>query len=147
MKNVSFSILFILFISMLCSRNYAQSMCSITTLKTNSVKGKVLWNDKPAQPIVKTKVELKRLDETQSLVSSVLTDNLGFFEIGNIKKGEYVLDTWLYVDEKPYFAYRIGLKVKKTNDTKSKSLIVVKLGLDCWNSEVSVAKSTAISNK
>ena len=132
---------------MLCPSSYGQAICPITTLKIGGIKGKVLWNDKTAAPITKTKVELKRLDEAQSLVTSILTDENGFFEINNLKKGKYGLDVWLYVDEKPYFVYRVALKITKSNETKSNSLLVVKLGLDCWTSEASVVKSTASFNK
>ncbi len=140
MKKLSLSVLFVLFTLTLCPPSYAQAICPLTTLKTDSVRGKVLWNDKTTAPITKTKVELKRFDEEQSLVTSTLTNENGFFEIHNLKKGEYGLDVWLYVDEKSYFVYRVALKVKKSNDAKSNSLIVVKLGLDCWNSEASVMK-------
>ncbi len=140
MKKLSFSILFVLLTLALYSPSYGQAICPITTLKISGVKGKVLWNDKTVAPITKTKVDLKRLDGEQSLVTSTLTDENGFFEINNLKKGKYGLDVWLYVDEKPYFVYRVALKVTKSNETKVSSLIVAKLGLDCWTSEASVVK-------
>ena len=140
MKKLSFSILFVLFILVLCSPNYGQAICPITTLKIGSVKGKVLWNDKTVAPITRTKVELIRLGEEDFLISSTLTNENGFFEISNLEKGKYGLDVWLYVDEKPYFVYRVALKVTKSNATKSDSLIVVKLGLDCWTSEAQRGK-------
>lgn len=147
MKKLSFSILLVLIVLLLRSASYGQAICPITTLKIGGVKGKVLWNDKTSAPITKTKVELIRLGEEDSLITSTLTDENGFFEINNLKKGKYGLDVWLYVDEKPYFVYRVALKVTKSNAKKSNSLIVVKLGLDCWTSEAGIVKSTAASNK
>ncbi len=132
---------------MLSSQSYAQAICPIKTLKIDSVKGKVIWNDKTEAPIAKIKVELKRLDEEQSLVKSIFTGKNGFFEFKKLKKGKYAVDVWLYVDEEPYFVYRVALKVKKSNVIKSNSQILVKLGLDCWDSEASVEKVTAICKR
>jgi hypothetical protein len=140
MKKVSLLLLLILVTLTLHTSGHAQGICPIITLKVNRISGKILWNDKNAQPITKTKVELKRLDEKESLTASTITNDLGFFEINNIKTGKYGLDVLLSVDEKPYFVYRIALKVKKSNATKSESIIALKLGLDCFNSEARIIK-------
>jgi hypothetical protein len=84
MKETRFLFLPILFVLTLYPSSFAQGICPISTLRIDRVRGKVLWNDKNAEPITKTKVELKRLDEEQSLVTSTLTDDAGFFEINVI---------------------------------------------------------------
>ncbi len=140
MKKFGVPVLITLILLGLCSQNYAQGICPITTLKINRIQGKVLSNDKLQEPIRQTKVELTRLGETVSLNYSTLTNDSGYFEINNVKKGKYALGVWLTVNEKPYFNYRAAITVKKSNDSKSKDLILVNLGLDCFTSEVSISK-------
>ncbi len=145
MKKIRISILIVLFCLTIIYQGFAQAICPIETLKVNSLNGKVIWNDKTEAPIAKTKVDLIKLDEEQNLLSSIFTDEDGFFEFKELEKGKYAIDVWLYVDEKPYFVYRVALKVKKSSATKSNSQIQVKLGLDCWNSEANIVKTTATS--
>jgi hypothetical protein len=141
MKKLTFSALLILFVLTFCSLpNYAQSICHVVNLRANRVKGRVLSQGRIEEPIRQTRVELKRLDERLSLVTSALTDDSGYFEIKNIRKGEYILVAWFTNEEQTFHKYYMGLQVMKTSDTKSKNLIEIKLGLDCFTSEAKLIK-------
>lgn len=83
---------------------------------------------------------MKRFDERLSLIKSVLTDDSGYFEIKNIRKGNYFLVVWLTNNEATLHNYYLGLQVMKTNDIKSKNSIEINLGLDCLASEAKTIK-------
>jgi hypothetical protein len=141
MKKLIFITLLLLLSLTVCSLpNYSQHLCHVINLETNRVKGRVLSQGKTEKPIRQTKVELIRFDERLSFVSSVLTDDTGYFEIKNIRNGGYFLIAWHTNDEEASDKYYVGLQVMKTNDTKSKNLIQIKLGLDCSTSEAKLIK-------
>lgn len=140
MMKYRFSIPAFLIVLILSSQIFAQSMCPITTLTVNRIRGKVLTNDQQQVPIKQAKVELFSLGETDSLVASAFTDDLGYFNITNVQKGKYAIEAAFAVEGVTHLKYRFVLKVKKSNDTRSSALIMVKLDANCFDSEVSISK-------
>ena len=132
------------FFSLFHSQIMAQGVCPITTLKIGELKGKVVTSGRAEdEPLAQTKVELRRLDENETLVSSAVTDEKGTFEISEIKSGKYRLVVWFILNNQLYFKYYVKLEIKdKLKKAKRKSSILIKLGIDCQSSEASLVSSS-----
>lgn len=121
---------------------YGQSVCPIENLKTDGIAGTVIWHDKKELPIsgVRLKVLDARLNDADLLVASFVTKDDGRFTFNDLKKGKYILSATLFVDEKPYFEYRSVFNVRKSKANPIRSVTKLKLGINCWESDVSVSK-------
>lgn len=147
-RRTCFSFLVLLFVSLIYAfPNYAQGVCPTTILRIGKIQGLVVTPGKNEdEPLARTKVELRRPDETQSLVTSTLTNDSGSFEMSDIRAGKYLLVVWLTVEQQVYFKYFITLNLeKRMKDSKSKTLILIKLGTDCFKSEASVINSALLN--
>lgn len=120
---------------------FAQDMCHLIELKVHKVKGRVISNDEENNPISSTKVELYKVFDNKSLIDSTITDKNGFFEIDNVKEGEYGLRVWATVEGNTFFKYDLILKVIKSNKKKPSKTIIVQLGVDCHSSSTKLIDS------
>lgn len=120
----------------------AQSVCTIETLKVDGIAGTVIWNDKTELPISRVRLELldPRTNDDNLPVAIFVTGEDGRFAFNDLTKGKYILSAKLFVDEVPYFEYRAVFNVRKSKARHVHSAIKLKLGLDCWKSEISVGK-------
>ena len=139
-------LLFFFFLVVCVTPNLAQGICPLPSLRVDSVKGKVVTQGKNEdEPLSQAKVELRRLDDKETLVASTVTDNGGLFEITSSPKGKYRLVIWFSVNNQLYFKYYIKLNVvKRVKKPKEKMSILVKLGVDCFNSEASLINDSQI---
>ena len=113
----------------------AQAVCPIVTVKVSSFSGRVVENTPSAAPWQNLVIELKRRDDEQTLISTRTVDQNGRFAIGQLKKGRYLVDL---IHE--YISYRLVVKVTESNSLKLKPSILVRLGLDCWNTDVTTVQ-------
>ncbi len=120
----------------------AQDLCPLKTVKLNKIQGKIMAKgSRDKVPLPHTKIELERLGSPVVLVATVETDEEGFFEINNIKKGEYRLVVhYIYNGVVLNPKYNLILKVKKSNADKSKKFLYVELAFDCGNTTVKLVK-------
>lgn len=120
----------------------AQSMCPLKTLKINKIQGKITAQErKNTIPLSYTKIDLQRLGDPDVLVTTVETDDKGFFEISNIPKGEYRLAVHFIVDGREIVPkYDVILKVKKSNVSESNKYICIFLAFDCGDNTAKVFK-------
>lgn len=119
-----------------CSNTFSQSICPIVTLKVNKVSGKILDGGRLEEPLPNIRVELRNFNDEETLVSTAITDKLGLFEFENIKKGEYIFNTYFIFNDELYLKYRAVVKVKKSNSLKSKPSILISFGIDCHETEI-----------
>ncbi len=132
------SLALILFFGAFSATVHCQAVCPIITLKVNKVSGKIIEKGKLATPFPDVKVELRKINDEETLVSSTTSDKLGFFEFEEIEKGKYL---FLLDFNKPSFVnYRAVVKVKKTNSSKSKPSILIVYSGDCWDTEALTVK-------
>ena len=120
------------------SSSYAQSMCNLIQLKVDEIKGRVVTNDDDPYPFSSTQVKLFKVNNRDVLIGSAITDKDGFFEIKNVNKGEYRLVVWATTEKGlTLFTYDVIIKVAKNKkDEETNELIYVKLGGDCFESDV-----------
>lgn len=136
MKKFSLTI-FLIFLSAFLKTVYCQSTCPISTLKVNKVSGTVVDKMTPTTVLSKIKIEVRKTDDAETLVSTTTTDKDGLFEFNGIEKGKYIF----IVDFGQLFSqYRAVIKVKESNSPKTKPSILVRFGGDCWETEIVKAK-------
>lgn len=134
-------IFFIISASELCLAQNA--ICPITTLKVKQVVGKVVWADNPESPVSNTRIDLVTLGESQELLESMKTDENGFFEFRDVKKGKYALNVYLLIAGSTEVAprYWVPLKVTRSNSTNSRRHILILRAFDCWDSEAKLVSA------
>jgi hypothetical protein len=122
--------------------SYAQGICRVATLKVDGIAGRVEWNDRTHQPIAKTRLKLldAETNDAEKPLASFVTGEDGRFAFKNLTKGKYILAAKLFVDESPMFEFRAVFDVRKSKGSRIRSFINMKLGSDCWRSDVSVRK-------
>ena len=118
---------------------YSQNICPISTTKVDSPRGLIVWNDKLGQPVEQAPISVKRSGENEITVVSTKTDNAGRFEV-SIPKGHYVVDVQAIINGQTLFTYRFILKLRRSNYLKGNKQIMVKIGVDCYSSEVTVVR-------
>lgn len=123
-----------------CSNAFSQTICPIVTVKVNKASGKILDGGRLEEPLPNIKVELRNFDEKETLVSSTITDKSGVFEFKNIKKGEYIFNTYFVFNDNLYLKYRAVVKVKKSNSLKSKPSILIRFGIDYHETQIKTIK-------
>lgn len=146
-NSIKYSILFSSLLSVIFA-GYAsvsvQAMCPIKTLDVKKVQGQVMEMGSDQQdPIAlpNTKVELMWLGNPDVLITTVETDDKGFFEINDIKKGKYRLVVYFIVNGKAVAPkYDVILKVEKSNVSKSNQHIYISLAFDCSENIVKLVK-------
>jgi 5-hydroxyisourate hydrolase-like protein (transthyretin family) len=136
MKN--FLLLTLFFLSLFNFSVFSQAICPTKTLKVNKVNGQILDGGKLETPLPNIKVELREINENERLVSEVYTNKSGVFEFENIKKGKYFFNVYFVFNNDLYLTYRAVVKVNKTNSSKLKPSILIRYGVDCWNTEATV---------
>lgn len=114
----------------------AQSVCPIVTVKVNSFSGRAVENTASAAPWQNLVIELRRRDDEQTLIARTTVDKQGRFSIGQLKKGTYLVD----LKHEYITPYRFVAKVTKSNSSKPKPSILVRLGLDCWNTGITTGQ-------
>ncbi|MDQ3633674.1 MAG: hypothetical protein M3405_04090 [Acidobacteriota bacterium] len=122
------------------SNAFSQSICPIVTVKVNKVSGKILVGGRLEEPLPNIKVELRKFDDEETLVSTAVTDKSGLFEFDNIRKGEYIFNTYFVFNNELYLKYRAIVKVKKSNSLNSKPSILIRFGIDCHETEIKTVK-------
>lgn len=138
---IGFFLMFFIFAaSELCPAQNA--ICPITTLKVEQVVGKVVWADNPESPVPNTRIDLVTLGESQEIVDSMETDENGFFEFKDVKKGNYALNIYLIVGSTEVAPrYWVPLKVTRTNSTNSRRHILILRAPDCWDSDAKMVNA------
>jgi hypothetical protein len=117
-----------------------QGTCSVKTFDVSNVRGKVVSQGRLEEPVSQTKVELFKFGGHEALVQSALTDEKGFFEMNNIKKGTYRLVTWFTVRGQTFLKYDVILNVKRSQEQKTDKSVLIKLSADCFTSDATVIK-------
>jgi hypothetical protein len=118
-----------LFFALAVDSSFAQAMCDIKTFRLDKVKGKVISNaPKGYEPIPQAKVELWRIskaDEDDSLITSIVSDENGLFEIGSIKRGLYRLEVSKY--ESGFMRHSSAIKIVR--ESGKGKLLMIRLGV------------------
>jgi len=114
---------------------FSQAMCPIITLKVNKVRGNIVYKDGKTEPIPDIKLELRKPDDEETLVSTATTNESGLFEFKDIQKGAYILIVDFVINGKSWLEYRTVVKVKKSNSSKSKPSILIRFAIDCFETE------------
>ena len=117
---------------------YSQAVCPISTAKVNSIQGRVVENIGSQKPWPDIVVEIRNFGDNETLVSTTKTDKDGLFSIAGLQKGKYVMN--VIFDVRYISTYRLIAKVKRSNSSKKKPSILVRLGSDCWETEVTIVK-------
>jgi 5-hydroxyisourate hydrolase-like protein (transthyretin family) len=110
---------------------YGQSMCDVKSFQLSKIKGRVV-SDGPngAEPIEKAKIELRKINKNKKdfLISTILADKDGYFEITKIKNGKYSITVgkreWKFFDY--YFTVS---KIKSNNNVEVETLLIIQLGV------------------
>lgn len=141
-KSPYFLILLFCFFSVFRMQTIAQGICPSETIKIGELKGKIVALSENAEPIKQAKIELKQIDETETVVETTTTDENGKFSISNVKQGEYKFVVSIIFDGKVFYEYYLGLQVKdKLKKAKKKRLLLVKMGTTCFESKASLVNS------
>ncbi len=130
----------LLILSIFTSNAFSQAVCPIKTLKVNKVNGKILLGGKSKEPFPDTKIDLFKFDEKETVISTTATNEDGYFEFDNIKKGKYGLNVHIVINGMSYPPYRAIVKVKKTDSSKLKPSILIIYSGDCWDTEAETVK-------
>ncbi len=132
------SIVFIYMMSV-SSGALAHGVCPVTTLKVSQIKGQVVTEGRKPEPVALTKIELFALREKETLVAVTLTDEKGLFEFSDISKGEYRSVAHFTVKGITYLEYDFILDLRdKVSSKDPPSMILVRLGLDCFESSANL---------
>lgn len=125
------------------AQSFAQGTCPIKELKVSRIQGVVVSQGREDDPIKDTKIELFRLGNPETLISTTTTDENGYFEIGNAPIGEYRLVVYFMVKGEAVAPSYNGLivSVKKTNAKKSNRFLDIWLGANCFEHQTSIRKS------
>lgn len=124
---VLFSIIFIFLINGI---SFGQGICDVKTFNVNKLIGKVIADGpKGEEPVEKAKIELRKVNKSNTLIRVVLTDVDGNFEVGKIKPGEYSITVskkeWRILD------YLVVVNVsKKKSEVGIKGILLIRLGFD-----------------
>jgi hypothetical protein len=110
----------------------AQSVCPITTVKVGSLSGQVVENTRNQAPWPRITVILKSSGDAQRQIASTETDENGYFKFRGQQKGVFLLDF------KTQFTptLRTVVKLSRSKNSVAKPWILIKLGFDCWTSEI-----------
>ena len=114
----------------------AQSVCPIKTVTVSSLNGRAVDRWKGEAPWTNLMVVLRADDDEQTQLSSTTTDEKGYFRFGSLKKGRYLIDfstTFLPT-------YRAVVRLRNSRNANAKPWLLVKLGVDCWESEIEPLK-------
>ncbi len=130
----------LLILSIFTSNAFSQAVCPIKTLKVNKVNGKILLGVKSKIPYSNAGIFLFKLDDVETIVSTTTTNEEGYFEFDNIKKGKYGFKFDVIFDGMLYRPYRAIVKVKKTDSSKLKPSILIIYSGDCWDTEAETVK-------
>ncbi len=118
----------------------ANTTCPIETVSVPNLRGKVVGEWKNGlYPIASTRIEVRRIDDKQSLIFTTKTNASGYFELRSIKKGSYQLIVFRYANDQIMFRYTISLQlIKKKTKVDDGTSILVTLGIDCYDSKVAI---------
>ena len=115
----------------------AQAICQLDILSVKNINGRVIVKDtQKVTGVPQARIELSRDDKTNILVSSIETDNDGYFDIKKITKGSYRLSIMV----KFFDRFDVFLKVKQSKAISSDKLIFVNLDTNCFNSKAKLIR-------
>jgi len=118
---------------------YAQQVCPVRIVSVKFLRGHVLDAGRNPVPIKATKLELRPVGNEKSL-TTVVTDENGFFEFNKHSKGNYRLSVYFFVNGLEVAPkYDIVVKVKPSRRTSGDKDLVIKLGPSCFESSVTTS--------
>lgn len=130
------------FFSVFHLQTFTQGICPSETIKIGELKGRIVASSESAEPIKQAKIEIKQIDEAETVVSSTTTDENGNFSISKVKEGEYLFVVSIIFDGRVFYEYYFGVRIKdKLKKAKKKRLLLVKMGTTCFESKASLVNS------